>query len=64
MQILRLNRQILAEIFRLLPLNKAKSKDLDHISGKTSLNSREIVVFPKINGIFTCISNRENLHLF
>ncbi len=31
--------------------------DLNHISGKTSFKSREIVVFPSINGILPSISN-------
>lgn len=44
-------RQILAEIFRLTALNKAKTKDLDNINEKAPLILRKIWVFPDLNGI-------------
>ncbi|GHH99793.1 hypothetical protein AM1BK_33360 [Neobacillus kokaensis] len=47
-----------AEINGDFPINcfkKIKSKDLDHINGKTSFIFKEIWVFANLNGIFPFI---------
>jgi hypothetical protein len=52
---MKAEKQILAENFRLNSSNKAKSKVLDKISGKTSFIFRKIGVFFILNGIFPFI---------
>lgn len=51
-----------------MALNKANSKSLRHIEGKTPFIVRAISIFPNINGIFPVIAITEepdgHLHLF